>query len=94
MHVDTVRMSWSISDAKLDKLRKATAQDITLEYTRSDWPQYKDDVKLPVHKLYSVKDDLSEFEGLLVRGNRVVIPHSLRKDIHSRIHGGHREKCR
>ena len=39
MYVDTVRDSWSISDAKLDKLRKVTAEDITLsivlEYTRS-----------------------------------------------------------
>ena len=68
MHVDTLHMSWSVSDAKLEKLRKATAEDITLsmalEYTRSSWPQYKDDVKLAAHELYSAKDDLSDFDGL------------------------------
>ena len=30
MHVDTVCVSWSVGDAKLDKLRKVTAEDITL----------------------------------------------------------------
>ena len=100
MHVGTVRMSWSASDAKFDKLRKATAEDITLsmalEYTCSGWPQYKHDVKLAARELYCVKDDLSEFDGRLVRGNRIVIPHSLRKDILSRIHDGHKGivKCR
>ena len=37
IHVDTVCMSWSVSDTKSDKLRKATTEDITLgmalEYT-------------------------------------------------------------
>ena len=63
---------------------------MALDYTRSGWPQYKDDVKLAVCDLYSVKDDLSEFGGLLVRGIRIVIPHSLRKDILSRVHDGHK----
>ena len=66
-----------------DKLRKATAEDFTLsmalEYTRSGWRQYKDDVKLAARELCSLKDDLCVFDGLLVRGNRIVIPHSPKK---------------
>ena len=43
---------------------------MALEYTRSGWPQYKDKVKLAAAapELYSVKDDLSEFDALLVLG--------------------------
>ena len=44
---------------------------MALEYTLSSWPQYKDDVKLAARELYSVKDDLSEFDGLLVRATEL-----------------------
>ena len=92
MHVDTVCMSWSVGDAKLDNLRKATTEEIALgmapEYTGSGWPQYKGDMKLAARELYSVKDDLSEFDGLVL-GNRIVIPHSPRTNILSRICDGH-----
>ncbi|KAK7105840.1 hypothetical protein V1264_017168 [Littorina saxatilis] len=100
VHVDAVRASWSVSDEKLEALRKATQEDVTLqtalEYTRSGWPQYKEDVKLAAREFYSVKDELSDHDGLLVRGSRIVIPFSHRKDILGKIHDGHQgiQKCR
>ena len=58
-------------------------------YTRKGWPKYKEDVQLAARELYSVKDELSEYKGLLIRGCRIVIPFSERKEILDRIHDGH-----
>ena len=46
--------------------------------------------------MYSVKDDLSELDRHLFRGNRIVIPRLLRRGILSRTHDGHQGivKCR
>ena len=40
-------------------------------------------------ELYSIKDELSEYEGILVRGSRIVVPFSHRKEIQGKIHDGH-----
>jgi hypothetical protein len=100
VYVDAVREAWSISDQKLQALKKATSEDVmlsyALQYTRDGWSQYKEDVKLAARQLFNVKDELSEYDGLLVRGSRIVIPFSYRDDIVGRIHDGHQGivKCR
>ena len=99
-HVDAMRVSWPISDEKLNSVRKATEEDVVLstalQYTREGWPEYKEDVMLAARELYSVKDELSERDGVLIRGDRIVIPYSCRQDILGKIHDGHQgiEKCR
>ena len=99
-HVDAVRISWPASDQKLEALLKATSIDVQLSAafmcTRKGWLKYKEDVQLAARELYSVKDELSEYKGLLIRGCRIVIPFSERKEILDRIHDGHLGvfKCR
>jgi transposase InsO family protein len=50
----------------------------------------------PVKQYFQVRNELTIAENLLMRGNRVVIPPSLRADILERIHTGHQgmTKCR
>jgi transposase InsO family protein len=93
-------MSWSVSDQKLEKLKAETQLDVqlktVLEYVRLGWPEYKEDCKLAAREYYGIKEELSEFEGLVTRGGRIVIPWSQREDILQRIHDGHQgiQKCR
>lgn len=50
----------------------------------------------PVKQYYHVKMELTIAEDLLMRGNRVVVPASMRADILERLHAGHQgsTKCR
>ena len=99
-HLDSVRLSWNVTDRKLTELKKATSNDIQLSavltYIREGWPEYKADCILAAREYYSLKDELSEFEGLVTRGNRIVIPYSEREYVLGRIHDGHQgiTKCR
>ena len=99
-HVDSVRMSWSVTDRKLEELRKATDSDIQLNkvlcYVRLGWPEYKEDCALAAREFYGIKDELSEYAGLVTRGGRIVIPWSQREYVLERIHDGHQgiNKCR
>ena len=67
-----------------------------MEYTLVGWPTYKQDVWLAARELFGVRNELSVCDGLLLRGDRIVIPFSVRSEILERIHDGHMGigKCR
>ena len=92
-HVSDVQSSWQMSDAGPAKIRAETLKDVNLkaatEYTIHGWPQYKEDVQLAAKDFFIIRGELSLHDGLLVRGDRIVVPFSLRKQILDRIHEGH-----
>ena len=55
-----------------------------------------DKVPETVRDFYQVRGELSEMDGLVVRGSRIVVPTEMRKAILERIHDGHQGlgKCR
>ena len=60
-----------------------------MEYTAiHGWPQYKKDVQLAARD-FIIRGELSLHDGLLVRGDRIVVPFSLRKQILERTHESH-----
>ena len=100
LHVNAIASSWPVSDAKLDQIREETKKKINLktalEYTVTGWPTYKQDVKLAARDFFAISGELSVCNGLLVKGDRIVIPYTMRKEILERIHDGHTgiTKCR
>ena len=99
LHVNAITSSWPVSDAKLDQVREET-KDINLktalESTVTGWPTYKQDVMLAARDLFAIRGERSVCNGLLVKGDRIVIPYTLRKVILEWIHDGHMgiTKCR
>ena len=98
--VNAVLAQWPASDKYLDRLREETRKDdnlqIVLDYTRNGWPTHKEDVKLGARHLFPVRGELSVWEGILVKGDRLLIPSSMRKEVLQRLHEGHNgiNKCR
>ena len=64
-------------------------------FCHTEWPA-KQNLSDKVRPYYGVAQELSVVDGLLLRGNRMVIPQSLRHDILGKIHAGHMGivKCR
>lgn len=85
---------------KMDSIRAATAADETLQavtrYIRSGWPDHAHQVPSNIREYFSVRNELSVYDGMIIRGCRIVIPEKLRADILDRIHDGHQglSKCR
>ena len=80
------------TDRKLELIKEMQQEDeICLklaEYSHSGWPDLKD---VPsVLKSYSTfKDEFSLCQGLLLKGDRIVIPSSMRLEILESLHSGH-----
>lgn len=90
LYVDMVRQCWPASDEKLQEIAAETSKDpalsVVLRYLHTDWPQQLRDVPDVVQPYYSVKATLSENNGIVTFGDRIVVPAALRKDMLNRVH--------
>lgn len=86
-HVNMIVESLPVSDAKSKQISEETAKDkelqTVMEHIRGGWP------KGSCPKYHRVRSQLSEANGLLLRDNWIVIPHSMRHDTLQRIREGH-----
>ena len=82
-----------ISDQRLDEIRAETRKDQSLrelsETILVGWPEHKDDTAALTHPYFSMRDELTLQDGLVFKGNSVVIPRSLRAEMKMKIHSSH-----
>lgn len=96
--VNIVLQHLPASEQRLEEIKKRQGEDedyqqLTL-FCQSGWPD-KHRLTATMKPYFSVAAELSVENGLLLRGNRIVIP-PLRKELLGRIHDGHQgiTKCR
>ena len=82
-----------LAAARLDDVQAHTAKDDTLQVlTRvilEGWPEDKTAIPAAAMPYFSVRDELSVQNGIILRGERALIPKSLRHDMLRRIHMSH-----
>ena len=82
-----------ISDKRLDKIRVETRKDQSLrslsETILVGRPEDKKDAIELTHPYFSMQDELTVQDGLIFKGNAVVITRSLRAAMKAKIHSSH-----
>ena len=65
------------------------------DFTVNGWPEKKN-VPLEVRPYFNCRDEISYSHGLLLKGEKIIVPSSLRKEMRTLIHQGHLgiEKCK
>ena len=92
--------SEKLSESMFDKLKDETKNDPELQQLQkvvmSGWPQTKAETPVETRPYWNYRDEISCYEGLMFKGDRIIVPHSLRPEILQRIHAAHLgiEKCR
>ncbi|GFO24240.1 Pol polyprotein [Plakobranchus ocellatus] len=91
--------SFPATDKRITEIKEDQDKDKILsqvkEFCKTSWPaQAKKDEQLK--RYWTVRHELAINQGILMYGNRLVIPPTLREDILRRIHEGHQGvvKCR
>ncbi|CAB3999682.1 retrotransposon-like family member retr-1, partial [Paramuricea clavata] len=85
---------------KLEKIREETSKDPTmmvlLTVIRRGWPQSRQQTPVEIHQFWNYRDEMSEIEGVIMKGDRIVTPTVLRSEMLARVHDSHIgiEKCR
>ncbi|CAB4002304.1 Hypothetical predicted protein, partial [Paramuricea clavata] len=99
-HVHSIIKSLTVSMSKLDELKRETAKDENLQklklFIREGCPNDKKTVPDAVKPYLTHLDEISEAEGIMLRGSRIIVPTSMRREMKSRIHEGHLgiERCK
>lgn len=82
-----------ISDERLAEFKIATAKDPVLQKLKETimqgWPSHRQLTSSTVLPYYNYRDELSVQDGLILRGDRIVIPTTLRQSLKKRLHVGH-----
>ena len=82
-----------IQDSRLAQIRQQTAEDPTLmalaETIARGWPEHKNSLPGPLTPYFDYRDELTAQDGIILRGERVVIPHSMRAEMKEKAHAGH-----
>ncbi|KAL6460946.1 hypothetical protein MHYP_G00309120 [Metynnis hypsauchen] len=93
--IETVNMAQylPISTERLKVIRSATETDVKLQkliqVIQSGWPANKKNILPEVAHYYNLQDELTYQDGIIFRGERALIPDTLREDIMHRIHSSH-----
>lgn len=83
----------NVSDNKLDVIRRETSKDeelqILAQVITQGWPEKRNQLQPIIRDYWSIRDDISIENGILMAGSRIIIPGALQQEILSRIHQGH-----
>ena len=92
-HVLTVVENIPVEASRLQSIKTTTARDEDLcqlqNIILNGWPDNKSNVPLELHEYWSCRDELSVADGLILRGDRIVIPRELCSTMLRLLHVGH-----
>ena len=89
-----------ISETKLSQLKQNTQADEQLykllSVVKSGWPDAKQDLPTECLPYWNYRDEISTSEGILFKGEKVIVPNSMRTEMLKCIHSSHLdiEKCK
>ena len=93
VYVNAVMEQLPASNTKLNEIRIETEEDEALqkviETMKKGWPKHKRICISTVKPYWSYKDDLTVVDGILLKGDKIVIPTKMRPEMLKKIHEGH-----
>ena len=98
-HVHTVVSNAPVSDRKIKKIQEATQSDPQFQVLKNTilmgWPESRKDCPPTIIEYWNYRDELSVTNDLILKGEKIVVPNSLRQEILETLHTGHMgiEKC-
>ena len=82
-----------LCESTVTTLRDHTLCDAELQqvqsYIQSGWPASPKDLEPSISPYFYIRDELASQDGIIFRGDRIVIPKSLRKQMLSDLHAAH-----
>lgn len=88
-----VNIFGNIPDAHLEEIQEATKKDNGLqdvmELVMNGWPGGKRNIPPSAFPYFDIRDTLSAADGVLLKGEAIAIPQSLRSRIRKRLHSSH-----
>ena len=83
----------AISAPQIKEIQDETSRDSTLlqlmTTIHDGWPTIKAEVPFSIRPYFTIRDELTTLDGIIFKGQRCVIPTTLRSKIKTKIHSSH-----
>ena len=90
--VDSVVNAMDATPKKLQEIREKQDQDAALSKLRaqiSNWPESIHKVPKEIRNFFTVREDITECDGLLLKGHQIIIPEVMKQEMLKVVHEGH-----
>lgn len=90
--VDSVVKMLYASPEKLKEIKEKQVADATLTKLRSqisEWPENIKKVPKEIRQFWTNREDITECDGILLKGNQIIIPDSMKSEMLAVVHQGH-----
>ncbi|XP_030851255.1 uncharacterized protein K02A2.6-like [Strongylocentrotus purpuratus] len=100
IYVDTIMETLPVTSNRKSQFVDETQKDKTLQeligIIKDGWPETKQQCPVAIRAYWNIRNELSEAEGLIMKGSRIVVPSTMKKQMLDKIHEGHLgiEKCK
>ena len=85
-----------ISSDGLKNIQRLTEADNQLQRLRMTvlrrWPETKQEIEPLIAEYWTYRDEIGVYNGVLYKGDRVIVPTALRKEMVKRIHASHQDQ--
>ncbi|KAK2549086.1 Uncharacterized protein P5673_030588 [Acropora cervicornis] len=82
-----------MTDERLEEMRASTHDDDVLqqlkEVIQTGWPEEKQSLPAMLTPYFSFRDEMSVYDGLVFKGERLLLPKRMRRKMEERIHSSH-----
>ena len=83
----------AVQDGTLNKIKQATKTDKTLQalvaVIKKGWPTKRSDISPVLHPYHPFRDEVVEQDGIIFKGERLVVPEKLRAEMKEKLHCNH-----
>ncbi|XP_041485958.1 uncharacterized protein K02A2.6-like [Lytechinus variegatus] len=100
VYVDMIVQAMPVTSNKRQEIVEETKKDVELQELlatiRNGWPESKQQCPARIKQYWNIRSELSEADGIIFKGSKIVIPTSMRRYILNQVHEGHLgiEKCK
>ena len=92
-HVHEIKAVLPASESALSRFREATSSDPEmmelLRVIHSGWPDHVSQLPIIVRPYWCAKEMLTEVDGIILRGQQIVVPKCMRPEMVQLAHEGH-----
>ena len=82
-----------MTEERLEELRTSTSSDEVLQQLKqviqTGWPNEKNQLPAVLAPYFTYRDELSVYDGLVFKGERLLIPKQMRQKMKERLHSSH-----
>lgn len=83
----------SVKPTRLQRMQEETKADPVLtevqELIKHGWPESMQELPQTLQPFWCLRDELVMLDGLVMKGNRILVPTAMREDLLQRLHEGH-----